>query len=596
MTVKDRLAALREKMQEAKIDVYLVPTDDFHNSEYVGDYFKCRQYITGFTGSAGTAVITRDMAGLWTDGRYFIQAANQLEGSTVELFKMGQPGVPTVHEFLEEKLAQGMRLGFDGRTVSASEAEKIKKILSKKNAEIVVDQDLIGEVWENRPLLSAEKVWELEEKWVGESRKSKISRIRKELIAKGADAFILTTLDDIAWLLNLRGDDIHCCPVFLSYLIMTEAKILLFANKEIFSDEILEKLESDSVEVLPYEAIYDHVRKLEKGEKVLLNCDKVNSRIVSAIPEGVKILDEENLTLVPKAVKTPTEVENERIAHIKDGVALTKFMHWLKKNVGKIPMTELSVTEKLFEFRKQGENFLGNSFDPIVSYGAHAAMNHYSATPETDIAIEPRNFLLADTGGHYLEGTTDTTRTFVMGPVTEEQKKMFTAVLRGMLNLGNAKFLYGCAGVNLDYLACGPLWEMGEGFNHGTGHGVGYLLNVHEGPNSFSWRKRPGKASTVLEEGMITSDEPGYYVEDEYGIRHENMIVCKKWKKTAFGQFMCFEHLTMVPFDLEAVVPEQMNEKERELLNEYHARVYENISPYLNEEEKTWLKEATRRI
>ena len=595
MTVRERIAALREKMQDRKIDAYLVPTDDFHASEYVGEYFKCRKYITGFTGSAGTAVILQDMAGLWTDGRYFIQAAAQLEGTGVELFKMGEPGVPTVHEFLEEKLGDGMCLGFDGRTVNAKEAVELEKILGKKGAFLSVDYDLIGEVWDDRPALSCEPVMELDVKWAGESRADKCARIRKAMEEKGADVFVLTSLDDIAWLLNIRGGDVHCCPVVLSYLVMTKTEIRLFANEKAFPAEVQTALLKDGVTLLPYDDIYAYVKTFTKEMTVLLCKKKVNSRLVSNIPEGVAVLDEENLTLLPKAVKNPVEVENERIAHIKDGVALTKFIYWLKRNVGKIPVTELSAEEKLYSFRMQQENFIDNSFDPIISYGVHAAINHYSATPDTDIAIEPGNFVLADTGGHYYEGTTDTTRTIVMGTVNDEQKKYFTAVLRGMLNLGNAKFRYGCTGVNLDYLARGPLWELGKDFNHGTGHGVGYLLNVHEGPNSFRWKVIPGN-NAVLEEGMITSDEPGYYVENEYGIRHENMIVCKKAEKTEFGQYMCFEFLTMVPFDLDAVVPEQMTARERELLNAYHAQVYEKISPYLNEEEKEWLKDATRAI
>ena len=595
MTVKERITALRERMKEKKIDAYLVPTDDFHASEYVGEYFKCRKYITGFTGSAGTAVIMQDMAGLWTDGRYFIQAAAQLEGTGVDLFKMGEPGVPTIHQFLEEKLGEGMCLGFDGRTISAKEAAELSEALGKKGASLSVDYDLVGEVWEDRPALSCEPVMELDVKWAGESRADKCAKIRKAMEEKGADAFVLTSLDDIAWLLNIRGGDVHCCPVVLSYLVMTQKEIKLFANEKAFPAEVLDALAKDGVTLLPYDSIYGYVKTFAKDMKVLLCKQKANSRLVSNIPSEVAILDEENLTLLPKAIKNPVEVENERIAHIRDGVALTKFIYWLKKNVGKIPMTELSAEEKLYSFRAQQENFIDNSFDPIISYGVHAAINHYSATPETDIPIEPRSFLLADTGGNYYEGTTDTTRTIVMGPVTDEQKKFFTAVLRGMLNLGNAKFRYGCTGVNLDYLARGPLWELGQDFNHGTGHGVGYLLNVHEGPNSFRWKVVPGN-NAVLEEGMITSDEPGYYVEDGYGIRHENMIVCKKAEKTQFGQFMCFEFLTMVPFDLDAVVPEQMTAHERELLNNYHAQVYEKISPYLDEDEKAWLKEATRAI
>lgn len=597
MSVPQRLAALRSLMKEKGMDAYLIPTDDFHASEYVGDHFKCRQYMTGFTGSAGTAVVMQDMAGLWTDGRYFIQAAAQLEGSTVELFKMGEPDVPTVHEFLEKNMPQGGCLGFDGRTVSAQEAEELAKKLSAKNASVKCEEDLVGMVWEDRPALSAEPVKELSVKWCGKSRADKCREIRKEMEQKGADAFILTTLDDIAWLLNIRGGDVPCNPVVLSYLAMTRDAIILFANETVFPSDVKEALVSDGVELRPYDDVYAYAASIPSGNSVLMCKAKANSRLVAGLAQGVKLIDEENLTLLPKAVKNPTEVENERIAHIKDGVAVTKFIYWLKKNVGKIPMTEISAAEYLNGLRAQQENFMGNSFDPIISYGEHAAMNHYSATPETDVAIEPHGFLLADTGGQYLEGTTDVTRTIAMGPVSDEQKMYFTAVLRGTLSLAAAKFRYGCRGVNLDYLARGPLWELGKDFNHGTGHGVGYYLNVHEAPNGIRWRIVPERNdSAVLEEGMITSDEPGYYVEGEYGIRHENLIVCKKAEKTEFGQFMCFEHLTMAPFDLDAVVPEQMSERERGLLNAYHKEVYEKISPYLEEEEKEWLKEATRAI
>lgn len=595
--IPERLAALRAQMKENKMDAYLIPTDDFHASEYVGEYFKCRKYMTGFTGSAGTAVVMQDMAGLWTDGRYFIQAGKELEGSTVTLFKMGESGVPTLHEFLEQNMKEGQCLGFDGRTVSAREAETLSEILGKKSITISCEKDLVGEIWNDRPALSCERVKELEVKWTGKSRADKCSEIRRAMKAKGADAFVLATLDDIVWLLNIRGGDVPCNPVVLSYLAMTEDEILLFANEKAFPEEVKAALAEDGVKLLPYNDIYNWVASMEAGKTVLLCKAKVNSRLMAAVPAGVKVLDEENLTFLPKAIKNPVEVENERIAHIKDGVAVTKFIYWLKKNVGKIPMTEISAGEYLDQLRLQQENSMGNSFNPIISYGAHAAMNHYSATPETDIPIEAEGFLLADTGGQYLEGTTDVTRTIVMGPTTDEQKKMFTAVLRGTLNLAAAKFQYGCRGMNLDYLARGPLWEMGLDYNHGTGHGVGYYLNVHEGPNGFRWKIVPERNdSSIFEEGMITSDEPGYYVEGEYGIRHENMIVCKKAEKTSFGQFMCFEHLTMVPFDLEAVVPEQMTERERALLNAYHADVYAKISPYLDAEEREWLKEATRAI
>ena len=583
-------------MKEKKIDAYLVPTDDFHGSEYVGDYFKCRKYITGFTGSAGTAIITQDMAGLWTDGRYFIQAADQLRDTTIELFKSGEPGVPTVHQFLNDKLQEGMCLGFDGRTVSAREAEELQELLQEKHITFSVNDDLIGEIWEDRPVLSCEPVMELDIRWTGKSRADKIAEIREQMKAKEADTFILTSLDDIAWLLNIRGNDIHCCPVVLSYLVMMENELRLYANAAAFSEEIRSNLEADGVKIYPYDDVYSYVQSISSDKKVLLSRANVNSRLVSNIPSEVTILDEPNLTLLPKAVKNETEMENERIAHIKDGVAVTKFIHWLKKNVTRTNITELSTAEKLYQFRSEQEHFLGESFDPIIAYGTHAAIVHYSATEATDIPLEARGMVLADTGGHYLEGTTDITRTIVLGPVTAKEKKFFTAVLRGNLNLAAAKFKYGCTGLNLDYLARGPLWELGEDYNHGTGHGVGYLLNVHEGPNSFRWKNLPGNPAPVLEEGMITSDEPGHYLENEFGIRHENLVLCKKAEKTSFGQFMCFEPLTMVPFDLEGINPEEMTERERKLLNDYHQKVYTTISPYLDEEEKEWLKQATREI
>lgn len=583
-------------MKEKKIDAYLVATDDFHGSEYVGDYFKCRKYITGFTGSAGTAIITQDMAGLWTDGRYFIQAADQLRDTTIELFKSGEPGVPTVHQFLNDKLEEGMCLGFDGRTVSAREAEELQELLQKKHITFSVNDDLIGEIWEDRPVLSCEPVMELDIRWTGKSRADKIAEIREQMKAKEADTFILTSLDDIAWLLNIRGNDIHCCPVVLSYLVMMENELRLYANAAAFSEEIRSNLEADGVKIYPYDDVYSYVQTISSDKKVLLSRANVNSRLVSNIPSEVTILDEPNLTLLPKAVKNKTEMENERIVHIKDGIAVTKFIHWLKKNVTRTTITELSTAEKLYQFRSEQEHFLGESFDPIIAYGTHAAIVHYSATEATDIPLEARGMVLADTGGHYLEGTTDITRTIVLGPVTAKEKKFFTAVLRGNLNLAAAKFKYGCTGLNLDYLARGPLWELGEDYNHGTGHGVGYLLNVHEGPNSFRWKNLPGNPAPVLEEGMITSDEPGYYLENEFGIRHENLVLCKKAEKTSFGQFMCFEPLTMVPFDLEGINPEEMTERERKLLNDYHQKVYTTISPYLDEEEKEWLKQATREI
>ena len=595
--VSDRIAALRALMKKKGIDAYMIPTDDYHASEYVGEYFKCRQYMTGFTGSAGTAVITQDMAGMWTDARYFIQAERQMEGSGVVLYRMREPGVPTVHEFLAQTLKKGQRLGFDGRCVGASEAEELENLLSAQGVSITCEEDLVGEIWTDRPALSAEPAWDLDVKWAGESREDKLARIRKDMKEAGADLFLLTKLEDIAWLLNIRGGDIHTVPVVLAYLMMSEQEVRLYANEADFSEGLKEMLAKAGVALYPYNQVYTDAAAIESQKTVLVDKGKANYRLVKSIPASANVLDRANLTLLPKAIKNPTEVANERVAHIKDGVAVTKFMYWLKKNVGKMKITECSAADYLNNLRKEQEHFVDNSFDPIVSYGEHAAMNHYSPTPETDVEVEPHGFLLADTGGHYLEGSTDITRTFAMGEITQDERDHFTAVLRGHLNLANAKFLYGCTGINLDYLARQPLWERGEDFKHGTGHGVGYCLSVHESPNGIRWRRLPDRnEDAVLEEGMITSNEPGYYVEGAYGIRHENLVVCKKAEQNEYGQFMCFENLTMVPFDLDAIDPEQMTKKERELLNTYHRQVYETIAPYLNEEEKSWLKEATREI
>ena len=596
MNVPERIAKLRSLMEEKGIDIYVVPTADFHQSEYVGEHFKARKFITGFSGSAGTAIITKTGAYLWTDGRYFIQAAKQLEGSTVELMKMGEPGVPTIHEFLVDTLPENGVLGFDGRVVSMGEGQDYASIAAQKNGKVIYEYDLIDQIWEDRPVLSEEPVFALNLKYTGETVASKLSRIREEMKKAGATAHVLTTLDDICWTLNIRGNDIEFFPLVLSYAVITMDKVDLYINEAKLNSEIKADLEKDGVVLKPYNDIYQYVKTIPESRTVLLSRKNANSRLVSSLPDSVKILDEENLTLLPKAIKNPVEVENERIAHIKDGVAVTKFIYWLKKNVGKTTITELSAADHLFALRKEQENFLDNSFDPIVSYAGHAAICHYSPSSETDIPLEPHGLALCDTGGHYLEGSTDITRTVVLGPVTEKEKKYFTLVLKGHLNLAAAKFRYGCTDLNLDYIAREPLWQLGEDYNHGTGHGVGYLLNVHEGPNRFRWKTAPGQSACVLEEGMITSNEPGYYVENEFGIRHENLIVCKKAEKTAYGQFMCFENLTMVPFDLDGIVPELLSDYEKELLNQYHAEVYTKISPYLNEEEKQWLKEATREI
>lgn len=614
MTVPERISALRALMEKKGIDAYLVPTDDFHSSEYVGDHFKCREFITGFTGSAGTALILKDQAYLWTDGRYFLQAEDQLDGSGVSLMRIGDEGVPTIENFIADRLGKGQVLGFDGRCMTAGKGDRLSRLLGKKEASVCADYDLVGEVWEDRPAFSRKPVWELDVKWTGKSRKDKLAGLRADMAKAGADYHIITSLDDIAWLLNLRGDDVACNPVFLAYLAVTPDSVLLFAQPEEFSDAadpaavhgvygsfLVKGLEEDGVHLRPYDGLYDFIKTIPSGSSLLMDTTTVNYKVWTSVPEKVRVIDKTNPTLLPKSIKTPTEMEHMEEAHLKDGVAVTRFMYWLKKKMADYdpqnPPTELSVSDRLYQFRAENENFLGLSFDTIAAYGVHGAIVHYEPTAQTSIPLEPKSFLLVDSGGQYMEGTTDITRTFACGPLTHKEKEMYTRVLRGNLNLGNAKFHHGMTGTGLDYLAREPLWEVGMDYNHGTGHGVGYLLNVHEGPNSVNYTYRPGRRTPcVFEEGMVTSDEPGVYLTDEFGVRCENLTMVRKAEKNEYGQFLEFEVLTLVPWDLDAVLPELLSDREKKILNDYHRKVFEKISPYLTEDEKTWLRQATRPV
>lgn len=594
--IQERLKELRAQMQERGIDIYIVPTSDFHQSEYVGEYFKARKYMTGFTGSAGTAVITKEEAGLWTDGRYFIQAEKQLEGSTVKLFKMGEEGVPKVEEYVKDHLTEGSCIGFDGRVMDAKSGEKYAKMAEEKKAALYVKEDLVGNIWKDRPQLPANKVWILEDTYAGRSMADKIADVRTQMQKEGADIHILSSLYDIAWLLNLRGGDIDHVPVFLSFVSIEKEQILLFVNPQILDKEVQDYLEKNHVTIRPYEDIYTYAQNLQKV-KVLISAEETNYRIAECIREHAEVLEGENPSLMLKAVKNEIELKNTREAHLKDAVAVTKFMYWLKTNIGKMEISEISASDYLEERRKEQEHYLDLSFDTISAYGPHGAMMHYSATKESNAVLKPEGFLLVDSGGHYLEGTTDITRTFALGALTDEEKQHFTAVCRSNMNLANAKFLYGCCGINLDILARGPLWDLGIDYRCGTGHGVGHILNVHEGPNGFRWKIVPERNdSGKLEEGMITTDEPGVYIEGKYGIRTENELICVKDEKNEYGQFMRFENITYVPIDLDAILPEEMSAKERRELNEYHQMVYEKVSPYLTDEEREWLKTYTRPI
>lgn len=595
MTVPERLSALRKCMEEKNIDVYVVPTADFHQSEYVGEHFKARKFITGFSGSAGTAVITKTEARLWTDGRYFIQAAAQLEGTTVELMKMGEPGVPELNTYIEEVLKEGETLGFDGRVVSVGEGEGYAAIARKKNAKVNYQVDLIDEIWEDRPVLSEEPAFDLDVKYAGENVASKLARIREEMKEAGTNVHVVSTIDDICWTLNIRGNDIDFFPLVLSYGIITMDSFELYIDERKLDDKLKAKLAKDGVNLHSYNDIYEDVKKFGSDVVAMIDPGKLNYALFNNIPENVKTVKKRNPAILMKAVKNPVEIENIRKAQIKDSVAHVRFMKWLKENVGKMKITEMSASDKLDEFRAEMGNFIRPSFEPISSFGEHGAIVHYTSSPETDVELKEGQLFLTDTGAGFYEGSTDVTRTYALGEVPQIMKDHFTLVAISNLQLGSAKFLEGSTGMILDILARKPFWDRDLNFNHGTGHGVGYLLNIHEGPAGFRWKYRKGETE-VLQEGMVITDEPGIYIEGSHGIRLENELLTCKGTLNEYGQFMYFEAITLIPMDLDAINPDIMTQEDKKLLNDYHAKVYEVIAPYLNEEEQEWLKKYTRAV
>lgn len=597
--IKERLAALRAAMKKAGIDCYIIPTSDYHNSEYVSEYFMVRKYFSGFTGSAGTLVVLADKAALFTDGRYFIQAAMQLAGSDITLMKTGEPGVPTIEEYVRQELKEGQNIGFDGRVITAGEGLRFEKIAVQKGGRVIWDRDLAESVWEGRPALNFTPVFVLSEKYSGESTADKLKRLREKIKEKKAAAHLLTTLDDIAWLFNLRANDVESCPVLLSYAVITATQAILFAEESAFDETVKKHLAENGITLKDYDEFYTYVADMVKRrpEDKLLVCEKrINYRLKKEMGD-ISIIDKANPTTLMKAVKNKTEQDNLRRAHLMDGVAVTKFMYWLKKNVGKIPMTEISVSDYLESLRRENASFIEPSFTTICAYGANGAIIHYSATPESFSEIQAKSMLMVDSGGHYYEGSTDITRTFILGEITEEMRQHFTLVARSMLRLKSTKFLYGCKGANLDLAAREVFWEQGLDYKHGTGHGVGYLLNVHEGPNSFRYNFLPDSDNSwIFEEGMVTTDEPGIYIEGSHGVRLENELLCRKEEKNEYGQFMGFEDLTYVPIDLDGIDVTAMDKKEIAVLNEYHRFVFEKLADFFEGEELEWLKKATREI
>lgn len=597
-----KIGQLRDRMKELGIDAYLVPTADFHESEYVGEFFKCRHFLTGFNGTAGTAVITMDKAGLWTDGRYFVQAEEQLSGSEIKLYRMGESEFPTLDEFLEEELPVDGCLGFDGRVVNYELGYGLQNLLQEKNVTINCSKDLVGEIWTSRPAMSCEPIWSLDVKYAGKSTVEKLSDLRDAMKKNKAQIHLMTALDEIAWLFNLRGNDIVNNPVFLSYALITQDEAYLYVQKEAIKEdtkmgkEVCAALAEAKVQVKEYAEFLQDVAAL-KNEKILLERKKASFAVCESIDASCRIIDEMNPCATMKAVKNATEIENMRKAHLKDGIAVTKFMYWLKHTIGTCDMTEMTAAHKIEELRAEQGNYIEPSFVTIAAYKENAAMCHYHPSDEVCKKLKPEGLLLVDSGGQYLEGTTDITRTYALGPLTEKEKEYYTIVAAAMLKVSTMKFLHGCRGINLDYTIREAFWKRGLDFAHGTGHGVGYLSNVHERPNGLRWKVVPERQdSAVIEPGMICSDEPGLYFAGDFGTRTENLILCVEDEKNEYGQFLRFEFLTKAPIDLEALDTRFMDDADIERLNTYHKDVYETISPYMNEEEKEWLKHVTREI
>lgn len=588
--IKERLMKLREEMNKEGMQAYIIPTSDFHETEYVSEYFATRKYMSGFTGSAGVLVVLLDKAGLWTDGRYFIQAANQLADSGIDLMKQGQEDTPSIEEYIATNLTQGSVVGFDGRVMNVNDANKYKQAFMMHDIKMVTDKDLVGRIWDDRPALPCTETFHYDEKYAGKSISEKLTQVREAMKGYNCRSHIVTKIDEIAWLYNLRAHDVPHFPVALAYTIIKENDAMIYIDASRLDEESKTLFAQNHIQVKDYEAIYEDVKTLEGP--VLVDGNFVNSKIVYSL--NTEIVYAQDPIVLLKAMKNETELANTRNAHIKDGVACTKFMYWLMQNVNN-GISEMSAQEKLQELRKEQADYLEDSFNTICAYKEHAAMMHYSSNEETNVELKPEGMLLVDSGGQYLDGTTDITRTFVLGSITEEEKKWFTLALKGHIRLEKANFLYGCRGLNLDILARGPLWDLDMDYQCGTGHGVGHLSNVHEAPNGFRWKIVPERNdSCVLEEGMITSNEPGVYVEGEFGIRHENEMVVVKGNKNFYGQFMHFETLTFVPFDRKGIDKSLLSEDELAWLNDYHASVYEKISPFLTNEEAEWLKEACR--
>src|SRR5664280_238204 len=588
----EKLALLRAAMKHNGINAYIIPLSDPHIGEYIPDYWKIITWLTGFAGSAATVVITDSFAGLWTDSRYFIQAENELTGSGFELVKpVGSVNSGYV-DWISANLSDESRIALDGNIFPVEQATRMKENLCRKKFLFDFNCDLVSDIWKERPALPDSRAWDHLSGFSGKERSKKISEVREEMKKSGIDFHLLTSPEDIMWLLNIRGNDLPYSPLIFSFAIIGEVQILLFVGEDRFPHELASEFDRLGIIMLPYEETAGMISSLTDGDTILISPSKTSVTLYNSIPERFIIIEDISIPSRLKAIKNKTEIENIGKVMVKDGVALTKFFYWIESDLGIVPMTERSLVMRLHEFKIRLKDFLGPSFATIVAYNGHAALPHYSPTSESDAELGEKGILLVDSGGQYPGGTTDITRTVALGAPTPGQKKDFTLVLKGLIRLATVKFPYGTKGYQIDILAREALWEAGLNYGHGTGHGVGYCLNVHEGPHSISpvWNK------TIIEPGMLISDEPAIYREEQYGIRTENLLICYEDEETEFGRFLKFDTVSLCYIDKTLIDRSLLNQKEISWLNSYHSEVYHKLSPHLTDDEKIWLKEKTEAI
>jgi len=591
--ISERISSLREEMAKEKIDAYIIPTSDPHMSEYPAECWKYRVWISGFTGSMGIVVVTNDKAGLWTDSRYFLQADIQLKGSGIDLYKLMLPGTPSIPEFLKNELKEGSIVGLNGETYSACDAHSLAKTLGEKNISLRTDASLIDPIWKDRPAIPKGHLFEMPVELSGKSTKSKLDEINNMLHRVGADCTVLSALDEVAWTFNIRGTDVTYNPVIVSYAFISEKESVLFIDPKKLTAEAAGHLKKEGVTLADYSMIYTYLSRLPENTTVFLDSSRTNVAIYNALPKDAKVIEGISPANHLKSIKNATEIKGFRNAVLKDGIALTKFYFWLEQQMkAGSTVTELSASHKLSTLRAEQPLYVMDSFASISSYGAHGAIVHYAPTPETDIPLEPHSLYLLDSGAQYMDGTTDITRTIALCKPTEQMRKDFTRALKGTIGIAKCKFPAGIRGCLLDVFARKALWDAGINYLHGTCHGIGHCLNVHEGPQSIRMEENP----VILKAGMVMSDEPAMYRTGEYGIRTENMVLIREDSETEYGKFLSFETLTLCYIDTSLVVVSMLSEREHAWLNRYHQTVYEKLSPYLSDEEKAWLKEKTTEI